>query len=71
MDEYIQVPKSWLVGLLWYVERTRESIEHLPPEEIATVLKIGTSELAGYASSAETILKYHETNTKQNTQTVG
>lgn len=57
MKETIEVPRAWLEHLVKYAQRTSEAIPELTPEEMKATLKVGASELAGYASSAEAMLK--------------
>lgn len=61
METTIEVQKGWLKSLLEYVERTQKYLdEELTSDERMTLIKAGVPELCGYASSAESILKYNK-----------
>jgi len=64
MNEEIKVPKVWLETLLRYNKRTADALEAMDSKlygsERRLLEKIQLHKLIGYASSAETILKYRQ-----------
>lgn len=58
MPAEILVPTAWLLTLLALSKKVNGQIEKMSPIDHTVLFKTDISALTGYASSAETILKY-------------
>ena len=59
-QDEVRVPRVWFESLLARVDRTQKYLDNeLSYEERKTLMEAAVPDLCGYASSAETILRYN------------
>ena len=57
----VSVPSTWLETLLRYSKLVEKQMQELDSVDYGVFIKTDISALIGYASSAETIIKYNKT----------